>query len=148
MKRWYVGGCHTQPPEFKNNFKFLFGSGLTQDDDGITGTSFNRPGLNAMLEEIKAGNVATVIIKEHCVKHIPKIIFGSYQTHKQKALLTQNTTPLFYQSRFRHLKNLIVPLQLVKRHRKKFVMSTPAFSARSFVRIISKVSFRLLWICP
>jgi DNA invertase Pin-like site-specific DNA recombinase len=33
-------------------------------DDGITGTSFNRPGLNAMLEEIKAGNVATVIIKD------------------------------------------------------------------------------------
>ena len=33
-------------------------------DDGITGTVFNRPGLNAMLEEVKAGNVATVIIKD------------------------------------------------------------------------------------
>ena len=33
-------------------------------DDGITGTVFNRPGLNAMLEEVKAGRVATVIIKD------------------------------------------------------------------------------------
>jgi len=33
-------------------------------DDGVTGTVFNRPGLNAMLEEVKAGNVATVIIKD------------------------------------------------------------------------------------
>ena len=33
-------------------------------DDGITGTVFQRPGLDAMLEEIRAGNVATVIIKD------------------------------------------------------------------------------------
>jgi len=33
-------------------------------DDGITGTVFNRPGLNAMLDEVKAGHVATVIIKD------------------------------------------------------------------------------------
>ncbi|MDR1736767.1 MAG: DUF4368 domain-containing protein [Oscillospiraceae bacterium] len=33
-------------------------------DDGVTGTVFNRPGLNAMVEEVKAGNVATVIIKD------------------------------------------------------------------------------------
>lgn len=33
-------------------------------DDGITGTVFNRPGLNAMVEEVKAGNIATVIIKD------------------------------------------------------------------------------------
>ena len=33
-------------------------------DDGITGTVFSRPGLNAMVEEVKAGNVATVIIKD------------------------------------------------------------------------------------
>jgi len=33
-------------------------------DDGVVGTVFNRPGLNAMLEEVKAGNVATVIIKD------------------------------------------------------------------------------------
>ena len=33
-------------------------------DDGITGTVFNRPGLNEMLEEVKAGHVATVIIKD------------------------------------------------------------------------------------
>ena len=33
-------------------------------DDGYTGTNFNRPGFNAMLEEIKAGNVAVVAIKD------------------------------------------------------------------------------------
>jgi DNA invertase Pin-like site-specific DNA recombinase len=33
-------------------------------DDGITGTVFRRPGLDALLEEVKAGNVATVIIKD------------------------------------------------------------------------------------
>ena len=33
-------------------------------DDGVSGTTFKRPGLDAMLEEIRAGNVATVIIKD------------------------------------------------------------------------------------
>ena len=33
-------------------------------DDGVRGTTFRRPGLDAMLDEIKAGNVATVIIKD------------------------------------------------------------------------------------
>ena len=33
-------------------------------DDGYTGTNFNRPGFQAMLEEVEAGNVATVIVKD------------------------------------------------------------------------------------
>lgn len=33
-------------------------------DDGVRGTTFRRPGLDAMLDEIRAGNVATVIIKD------------------------------------------------------------------------------------
>ena len=33
-------------------------------DDGTSGTVFNRPGLNAMVEDVKAGNVAVVIIKD------------------------------------------------------------------------------------
>ena len=33
-------------------------------DDGIRGTTFKRPGLDAMLDEIRARNVATVIIKD------------------------------------------------------------------------------------
>ena len=33
-------------------------------DDGVSGTTFKRPGLDAMLDEIRAGNVATVIIKD------------------------------------------------------------------------------------
>ena len=35
-------------------------------DDGVRGTTFKRPGLDAMLDEIRAGNVATVIIKDCC----------------------------------------------------------------------------------
>lgn len=33
-------------------------------DDGYTGTNFNRPGFKEMLEDIKAGRVATVIVKD------------------------------------------------------------------------------------
>ncbi len=33
-------------------------------DDGFSGTNFNRPGFNAMLEEVKAGNVATICVKD------------------------------------------------------------------------------------
>lgn len=33
-------------------------------DDGYSGTSFNRPGFNALIEEVKNGNVGTVIIKD------------------------------------------------------------------------------------
>ena len=33
-------------------------------DDGVRGTTFKRPGLDAMVEEIRAGNVATVIVKD------------------------------------------------------------------------------------
>lgn len=33
-------------------------------DDGYSGTNFNRPGFNALLEEIEAGNVATLVVKD------------------------------------------------------------------------------------
>lgn len=33
-------------------------------DDGYTGTNFNRPGFNALLDEVKAGNVGTILIKD------------------------------------------------------------------------------------
>ena len=33
-------------------------------DDGVTGTVFRRPGLDAMLDEVRAGNVAVVIVKD------------------------------------------------------------------------------------
>ena len=37
-------------------------------DDGYTGTNFNRPGFKQMLEDIEAGYVTTVIVKDGCVK--------------------------------------------------------------------------------
>ena len=33
-------------------------------DDGYSGTNFNRPGFNTLLEEIEAGNVATLVVKD------------------------------------------------------------------------------------
>lgn len=33
-------------------------------DDGYTGTNFDRPGFNAMLEEINAGNISAVLVKD------------------------------------------------------------------------------------
>lgn len=33
-------------------------------DDGVSGTLFKRPGLDALLDEVRAGRVATVIIKD------------------------------------------------------------------------------------
>ena len=33
-------------------------------DDGTSGTVFNRPGLNSLLEEVKADNVAVIIFKD------------------------------------------------------------------------------------
>ena len=33
-------------------------------DDGYTGTNFNRPGFNALLSEIEAGHVSTLIVKD------------------------------------------------------------------------------------
>ena len=36
-------------------------------DDGFSGVSFEREGLQAMLQEVEAGRVATVITKDGCV---------------------------------------------------------------------------------
>ena len=38
-------------------------------DDGYTGTNFNRPGFTALLDEVKAGNVETIIIKDMPCPH-------------------------------------------------------------------------------
>ena len=35
-------------------------------DDGVSGTLFSRPRLDALLDEVRAGHVATVIIKDCC----------------------------------------------------------------------------------
>ena len=44
----------------KNGFK----NTLHFTDDGVSGTTFDRPGLNEMLSQIGAGKVGTVIIKD------------------------------------------------------------------------------------
>ncbi len=41
-----------------------FGNTKVYVDDGFTGTNFNRPGFQEMLEDIEAGYVTTVIVKD------------------------------------------------------------------------------------
>ena len=35
-------------------------------DDGYTGTNFNRPGFQQMLEDMEMGYISTVIVKDYC----------------------------------------------------------------------------------
>ena len=35
-------------------------------DDGISGIRFDRPGFQAMIDEVRAGNVEACIIKDYC----------------------------------------------------------------------------------
>ena len=35
-------------------------------DDGVSGTTFDREGFKAMIAEVEAGNVATIIVKDYC----------------------------------------------------------------------------------
>ena len=35
-------------------------------DDGVSGTRFDRPGFLAMMEEVEAGRVEAIVIKDYC----------------------------------------------------------------------------------
>ena len=35
-------------------------------DDGVSGTTFEREGFQAMIAEVEAGNVGAVIVKDYC----------------------------------------------------------------------------------
>lgn len=35
-------------------------------DDGVSGSRFDRPGFMAMLEEVEAGNVDCIYVKDYC----------------------------------------------------------------------------------
>jgi len=39
-------------------------------DDGYSGTNFNRPGWNSLLEQIKTGKISTLIVKEALVMRL------------------------------------------------------------------------------
>ena len=44
--------------------KHGFNNILHFTDDGVSGTTFDRPDLNRMLEQIDAGSISTVIVKD------------------------------------------------------------------------------------
>ena len=35
-------------------------------DDGFTGTNFNRPDFKRMMEDVEAGYISTIIVKDYC----------------------------------------------------------------------------------
>ena len=41
-----------------------FGNSRHFTDDGFSGVNFNRPGFQALIKEVEAGNVATIIVKD------------------------------------------------------------------------------------
>lgn len=36
------------------------------EDDGYSGVNFDRPGFNAMMDEIRSGKVNCVVVKDYC----------------------------------------------------------------------------------
>ena len=54
-------------------------------DDGISGTTFDRPGLQALIAEIKQGNIGTVIVKDNSRIGRNYILTGNF-----RELLRQN----------------------------------------------------------
>ena len=44
----------------------IFSPYLTAADDGISGTTFERKGFKAMIEEVMEGNISTIIVKDYC----------------------------------------------------------------------------------
>ena len=44
--------------------EIFFGFYLTLSDDGVSGTTFDRDGFKAMIAELEAGYVTTIIVKD------------------------------------------------------------------------------------
>lgn len=57
-----IGNQKAQLTEYSKRNSFLRPTHFT--DDGISGTRFDRPGFMAMLSEVEAGNVETIIVKD------------------------------------------------------------------------------------
>lgn len=45
-------------------------------DDGYSGVSFDRPGYNDMMAEVEAGNVSTIIVKDHSRLGRNRLVMG------------------------------------------------------------------------
>lgn len=45
-------------------------------DDGYSGVSFDRPGYNEMMAEVEAGNVSTIIVKDHSRLGRNRLVMG------------------------------------------------------------------------
>lgn len=57
---------HLDPLNCKQISKF-FSPYLTAADDGWSGTNFDRPEFQRMLEDIEAGKINTVVVKDEAV---------------------------------------------------------------------------------
>ena len=51
-------------PEFHRNLQVLFSPYLTAADDGFSGTNYDRPGFQSMLEQVESGKVGIILCKD------------------------------------------------------------------------------------
>ena len=51
-------------------------------DDGYSGVSFDRPGYNDMMEQVEAGNVSTIIVKDHSRLGRNRLVIGYLMEEK------------------------------------------------------------------
>ena len=62
-------------------------------DDGYSGVNFNRPGFQAMISEIEAGNVETLIVKDMSRLGRNYLQVGFYtEIRRKKSTSSQSTT--------------------------------------------------------
>ena len=56
-------------------------------DDGFSGVNFNRPGFQALIKEVEAGNVATIIVKDmsrfRTKLSASWFLYGSFVSHRK-----------------------------------------------------------------
>lgn len=51
-------------------------------DDGYSGVSVDRPGYNDMMEQVEAGNVSTIIVKDHSRLGRNRLVIGYLMKEK------------------------------------------------------------------
>jgi len=75
------------------------------EDDGYSGTNFNRPSFQCMLADVKAGKIARVIVKEPYVKQKLKISQTFFLPYKTRTIRNANKADYTAVVRFFDFKN-------------------------------------------